>query len=120
MRRSKVGVTSRSVYPHFTYSSFKKAAQKEHRTEIENHRTVQLHPVFFGLNEVAVDGETAPYTLGDHGASSTWAAARNPDRIAAWTVPQCPVTSVCSPEKKSVSATGAAICPEAAKPPFAT
>ena len=51
---------------------------------------------------------------------STCPAARNPLRIAPCTVPQCPVTSVCSPAKKSVSTTGSAIPREASAPPTAT
>lgn len=55
-----------------------------------------------------------------HIAPSTCPAARNPLRIAACTVPQLPVTSVCSPAKNSVSSTGSLIRREASTPPTAT
>src|SRR5208282_5560610 len=54
------------------------------------------------------------------GAASIAAAARDPAARAACTVPQCPVTSVCSPAKYRVSSMGCVIRSGASRAPAGT
>src|ERR1700733_8948329 len=86
--------------------------RKKQPGEASEHPKRPFHPV-----------GTANFSFWDccrQSAERTCPAALSPERMAAWTVPQWPVTSVCSPAKNRVFATGCVICVEASSPPAAT